>query len=467
MKSAMNRCGNDYVCTIRKHYGPSNVKQALLDAGWIESMQDEIHQFKLLYVLELVPYPYNIKPLTLKWLLKNKLDEENTIIRNKAYLVVRGYCQEEGIDFEESFTPVARMKAIRIHLAYATHKSFIVFQMDVKTDFLHAFLKEEVYVSQTEGFIDVDHLSHVYKLKRELYGLKQAPKAWYFSFGRHLEELHVTWAHLEKKRTRLRNNMVPLRSDTIHVVQNGCSFHRLRSEDPNQHLKDFLKPMDSLDLDGSITTWEDLTTRFLAQFFPPIRTAKLRNDILIPLAPSLIFYDHVNPITRRTIDQSVGGKLCDLNAKESWALLEDLALYDNISWNDPRDSAKTVKYCMENPEQAFVDYVSSRTDEAGGVVRFINIDDEVAYKMPNKIEQYDSLSTLEKEHTKLVYLKNEEDKRRGVEYVMSKILGFYKECMELGPKYLTGMEEEGEVIFDKKKLGSSEEVLIDESRRMI
>ncbi|GJU55978.1 zinc finger, CCHC-type containing protein [Tanacetum coccineum] len=81
----------------------------------------------------------------------------------------------------------------------------------------------------------------------------------------------------------LRNNVVPLRSDTIRLVQNGCSFHRLRSEDPNQHLKDFLKLVDSLNLDGSIdiTTWEDLTTRFLAQFFPPGRTTKLRNDILI------------------------------------------------------------------------------------------------------------------------------------------------------------------------------------------
>ncbi|GKB59506.1 zinc finger, CCHC-type containing protein [Tanacetum coccineum] len=80
----------------------------------------------------------------------------------------------------------------------------------------------------------------------------------------------------------VRNNVVPLRSDTIRLVQNGCSFHGLRSEDPNQHLKDFLKLLDSLNLDaGSITTWEDLTTRFLAQFFPPGRTAKLHNDILM------------------------------------------------------------------------------------------------------------------------------------------------------------------------------------------
>ncbi|GKE30100.1 MAK10-like protein, partial [Tanacetum coccineum] len=214
------------------------------------------------------------------------------------------------------------------------------------------------------------------------------------------------------------NNVVPFRSDTIRLVQNGCSFHELRSKDPNQHLKDFLKLVDSLDLNGdnrertrlrlfqfslryqasnwlerlpagSITTWEDLTTRFITQLFPPRRTAKLRNDILI-------------------------------NAKESWALLEDLALYDNEGWNDPRDFANPVKaislpqdvpstydrhlielknqdqhlmeahlalmqptqvnkitssceiysgphdtqYCMEIPEQTFVEYASSRTDEA-------------------------------------------------------------------------------------------------------
>ncbi|GJU38183.1 MAK10-like protein [Tanacetum coccineum] len=290
------------------------------------------------------------------------------------------------------------------------------------------------------------------------------------------------------------NNVVPLRSDTIRLVQNECSFHGLRSEDPNQHLKDFLKLMDSLDLDvanrertrlrlfqfpirdkasnwlehllaRSISTWEDLTTRFLtqfflsgrtaklpndiliyndprdfakpfkaislpqdvpctsdrrlielknqvqrlmeahlapkshvqvnkinslceicsgpydtqycmenpkqtfvdyvslrnnevggrsgkedlttrllAQFFPPGRTAKLQNDILMFQQHQVqIFYDHVNPATRRTINQSAGGKLHDKNVKEFWALIEDLALYDNESWNDPRDFAKPVK----------------------------------------------------------------------------------------------------------------------------
>nr|GEZ11177.1 putative reverse transcriptase, RNA-dependent DNA polymerase [Tanacetum cinerariifolium] len=125
---------------------PSNVKEAMKDRAWIESMQEELLQFKRLDVWVLVLAPDNIKPLTLKWLFKNKHDEENTIIRNKTRLVVRGYRQEEGIDFKESFTSVARMEAIRIFLAYDAHKSFTVFQMDVKTNFLHGTLNEDVLI---------------------------------------------------------------------------------------------------------------------------------------------------------------------------------------------------------------------------------------------------------------------------------------------------------------------------------
>nr|GEX91432.1 hypothetical protein [Tanacetum cinerariifolium] len=109
---------------------------------------------------------------------------------NKSRLVMRGYRQEEGIDFEESFAPVARIEAIRIFLAYVAHKSFTVFQMDVKTAFLHGSLKEDVYVCQPKGFIDVDHPSHVYKLKKTLYGLKQAPRAWYEELSTFLLQNH-------------------------------------------------------------------------------------------------------------------------------------------------------------------------------------------------------------------------------------------------------------------------------------
>nr|GEW29580.1 retrotransposon protein, putative, Ty1-copia subclass [Tanacetum cinerariifolium] len=122
---------------------PKNVKEAMTDPAWIDSMQEELLYFKRLDVWVLVPSPDNISPLTLKWLFKNKHDEEQTVIRNKSRLVVRGYRQEERIDLEESFAPVARMEAIRIFLAYATHKSFTVFQMDVKTAFLHGLLKED------------------------------------------------------------------------------------------------------------------------------------------------------------------------------------------------------------------------------------------------------------------------------------------------------------------------------------
>ncbi|GJW82027.1 retrovirus-related pol polyprotein from transposon TNT 1-94 [Tanacetum coccineum] len=142
-------------------------------------MQEELLQFKWLDVWEFVPLLDNVKALTLKWLFKNKHDEENTVIRNKTRLVVRGYRQEEEIYFEESFAPVSRIEAIKIFLAYVAHKSFIIFQMDVKNAFLHGTLKEDVYVCQPEGFIDADHPSHVYKLKKALYGLKQTPRAWY------------------------------------------------------------------------------------------------------------------------------------------------------------------------------------------------------------------------------------------------------------------------------------------------
>nr|GEV44254.1 retrovirus-related Pol polyprotein from transposon TNT 1-94 [Tanacetum cinerariifolium] len=169
---------------------PKNVKEAMIDPAWIESMQEELLQFKRLDVWVLVPVPYNITPLTLKWLFKNKHDEEKMVFRNKSRLVVRGYRQEEGIDFEESFALVAIMEAIRIFLAYVAHKSFNVFQTDVKTAFLHGTLKEDVYVCQTEGFIDVDHPSHVYKLKNALYGLKQAPRAWYDELSTFLLQMH-------------------------------------------------------------------------------------------------------------------------------------------------------------------------------------------------------------------------------------------------------------------------------------
>ncbi|GJS85240.1 retrovirus-related pol polyprotein from transposon TNT 1-94 [Tanacetum coccineum] len=190
--SAAESSSSQYVDPSNMHttMKPKNVKEAMTDPAWIESMQEDLLQFKRLDVWVLVPALDNIKTLTLKWLFKNKHDKENTVIQNKTRLVVRGYRQEEGIDFEESFTLVARIEAIRIFLAYDARKSFTVFQMDVKTSFLHGTLKEDVYVCQPEGFIDVDHPSHVYKLKQALYGLKQAPRAWYDELSMFLVQNH-------------------------------------------------------------------------------------------------------------------------------------------------------------------------------------------------------------------------------------------------------------------------------------
>ncbi|GKD60011.1 retrovirus-related pol polyprotein from transposon TNT 1-94 [Tanacetum coccineum] len=154
---------------------PKNYKDALTQACWIEAMQEELHEFDHLEVWELVPRPDKVMIITLKWIYKVKLDEMGGILNNKARLVARGYRKEEGIDFEESFTLVARLDAIRIFLAYAAHMNMIVYQMDVKTTFLNGILREEVYVSQPDGFVDQDNPNHVYKLKKSLYRLKQAP----------------------------------------------------------------------------------------------------------------------------------------------------------------------------------------------------------------------------------------------------------------------------------------------------
>nr|GEV03208.1 retrovirus-related Pol polyprotein from transposon TNT 1-94 [Tanacetum cinerariifolium] len=117
--------------------------------------------------------------IKLKWFWKNKKDEDQTMIRNKARLVAKEYAQEEGIDFEESFAPVAHLEAVWIFIAYAAHKSFPIYQMDVKMAFLNGPLKEEVYVTQPDGFVNPDHPEKVYHLRKALYGLKQVPRAWY------------------------------------------------------------------------------------------------------------------------------------------------------------------------------------------------------------------------------------------------------------------------------------------------
>nr|GEZ19044.1 retrovirus-related Pol polyprotein from transposon TNT 1-94 [Tanacetum cinerariifolium] len=135
-------------------------------------MKDEIHEFDRLQVWELVPQPDCVMIIALKWIYKVKLDEYGDVLKNKTQLVAKGYRQEEGIDFEESFAPVACIEAMRIFIANTASRNMTVYQMDVKTAFLNGELNEEVYVSQPDGFVDPDHPTHVYRLKKALYGLK-------------------------------------------------------------------------------------------------------------------------------------------------------------------------------------------------------------------------------------------------------------------------------------------------------
>ncbi|GJS11822.1 putative ribonuclease H-like domain-containing protein [Tanacetum coccineum] len=161
---------------------------ALKHLGTVQAMQEELLQFKLQQVWVLVDLPHGMKVIGTKWVYKNKRDERGVVVRNKARLVAQGYTQEEGIDYDEVFAPVARIEAIRLFLAFASFMGFIVYQMDVKSAFLYGTIDEEVYVSQPPGFVDPDHPKKVYKVVKALYGLHQAPRAWYATLSTFLEK---------------------------------------------------------------------------------------------------------------------------------------------------------------------------------------------------------------------------------------------------------------------------------------
>nr|GEX24523.1 hypothetical protein [Tanacetum cinerariifolium] len=167
---------------------PKRVHQALKDPSWIEAMQEELLQFKMQKVWILVDLPYGKRAIGTKWIFRNKKDERGIVVRNKARLVAQGHTQEEGIDYEEVFAPVARIEAIRLFLAYASFMGFMVYQMDVKSTLLYGTIKEEVYVCQPPGFEDPDHPDKVYKVVNAPYGLHQAPRAWYETLANYLLE---------------------------------------------------------------------------------------------------------------------------------------------------------------------------------------------------------------------------------------------------------------------------------------
>nr|GEV20177.1 hypothetical protein [Tanacetum cinerariifolium] len=158
---------------------PKKISDALQDPSWVEAMQEELLQFKIQNVWTLVDCPKGVRPIGTKWVLKNKKDERGIVIRNKARLVAQGHTQEERIDYDEVFAPVARIEAIRLFLAYASFMGFTVYQMDVKSVFRYDTIDEEVYVMQPSGFQDPESPAKVYKVEKAMYGLHQAPRAWY------------------------------------------------------------------------------------------------------------------------------------------------------------------------------------------------------------------------------------------------------------------------------------------------
>ncbi|GJX75536.1 putative ribonuclease H-like domain-containing protein [Tanacetum coccineum] len=187
---------------------PKKISDALEEESWVDAMQEELLQFKIQKVWVLVDLPKGKKIIGLKWVYMNKKDERGIVVRNKARLVAQGHRQEEGIDYDEVFAPVARIEAIRIFLAFASYIGFKVYQMDVKNAFLYGTIDEEVYVSQPPGFIDPLYPKKVYKVVKALYGLHQAPRAWYATLSTFLlkmdtEEELLTRLYLSRRTRRI------------------------------------------------------------------------------------------------------------------------------------------------------------------------------------------------------------------------------------------------------------------------
>ena len=157
-------------------------------------MNEEIEKIEKNKTWTLVPRPKDKNMIGTKWVFRNNLNEDGQVSRNKARLVCKGYCQEEGVDYGETFSLVARLEGVRTLIAYAAHKEFKVYQMDVKSTFLNGILEEEVYIEQPDGFIDLDKKDMIYKLHKALHGLKQAPRAWY-------ERLHNYLIQISFQRT--------------------------------------------------------------------------------------------------------------------------------------------------------------------------------------------------------------------------------------------------------------------------
>jgi hypothetical protein len=209
-------------------FEPNDIGHALSDPNWVYSMHEELENFERNLVWELVEPPLNCKHIGMKWLWKNKEGENDEVVRNKSRLVAQGYSQKQGIDYEEIFSHVARLEAIRILLAFSMAKGFKLYQMDVKSAFLNGFLEEEVYVKQPPSFESVEFPHKVYRLRKVLYGLKRAPRAWYGRLSGFLFKKGFEMGKVDKTlflRTQGDNNLIV--QVYVDDIVFGGSYHSL------------------------------------------------------------------------------------------------------------------------------------------------------------------------------------------------------------------------------------------------
>nr|GEU55044.1 hypothetical protein [Tanacetum cinerariifolium] len=212
---------------------PNNIKEAMADSSWIESMQEELHQFDRLDVWELVDIPLCKNVINIKWLWKNKRDEENIVIQNKSHLVAKGYAQKEGVYFKESFAPVARLETVRLFIAYAAHKSFTVYQMDVKTTFLYGSLKDEIHQSPRGIFINQAKYAQEILIK---HGMTSCDSVGTPMAMKHLDaDLSGTPVDQTKYRSKVRALMylTASRQDIMHAT---CYCARYQAKPTEKHL---------------------------------------------------------------------------------------------------------------------------------------------------------------------------------------------------------------------------------------
>ncbi|GKE19287.1 zinc finger, CCHC-type containing protein [Tanacetum coccineum] len=201
---------------------PRNYKEASTDKKWIEAMEIELDSINKNNTWTLTTLPPDQKAIGLKWVFKTKRDAEGKIIKYKARLVAKGYVQEQGIDFDEVFAPVARIETVRLILALAAYHGWQVHHLDVKSAFLHGDLKEEVYVTQPEGFVQQRNSGKVYKLIKALYGLRQAPRAWNVKLDQTLKSLDFKKCNLEQavytKRSKTSTLIVGVYVDDLIIM---------------------------------------------------------------------------------------------------------------------------------------------------------------------------------------------------------------------------------------------------------